>query len=102
MEPVLHVVDVSIGNNCPAHQWGDMGYSPKDIGSNPIRACFNRYTILNLRALLSNNLPPDPSASVRLRRIPVSIHGTVYTPTQPMGSVRANPRTACDTSQTDQ
>ena len=41
---------------------------------------FNRYTILNLHALLSENLLADPQAGGRLRRIPVDIHGTVYHP----------------------
>jgi len=41
---------------------------------------FNRYTILNLHALLSDNLLADPQASGRLRHIPVSIEGTVYHP----------------------
>ncbi len=42
---------------------------------------FNRYTIQNLHALLSDNLMPDPGASGRLRRIAVQISGTVYQPT---------------------
>ena len=41
---------------------------------------FNRYTILNLHALLSNNLLPDPQACGRLRAIPVGIAKTVYHP----------------------
>ena len=41
---------------------------------------FNRYTILNLHALLSDNLLPDPRACGRLRAIPVAISGTVYHP----------------------
>ncbi|MFU8822217.1 MAG: Fic family protein [Gammaproteobacteria bacterium] len=41
---------------------------------------FNRYTILNLHALLSENLLADPQAGGRLRRIPVGIDGTVYHP----------------------
>lgn len=40
----------------------------------------NRYTILNLHALLSNNLLPDPSAPGRLRAIGVGIGKSVYTP----------------------
>ncbi len=39
---------------------------------------FNRYTILNLHALLSDNLLPDPQAGGRLRTIAVEISGTVY------------------------
>jgi len=41
---------------------------------------FNRYTLLNLHALLSNNLLPDPAASGRLRSFGVGIHHSVYTP----------------------
>ena len=41
---------------------------------------FNRYTVLNLHALLSDNLLADPRACGRLRSIPVGIGGTVYRP----------------------
>ncbi len=41
---------------------------------------FNRYTVLNLHALLADNLLADPQAGGRLRRIPVAIDGTVYHP----------------------
>ena len=41
---------------------------------------FDRRTILNLHALLSDNLLGDPSASGRLRAIPVSIGKSVYEP----------------------
>ena len=41
---------------------------------------FNRYTILNLHALLANNLLNDPTAPGRLRRIPVGIEKSVYYP----------------------
>lgn len=41
---------------------------------------FNRYTILNLHALLSDNLLADPQAGGRLRRMPVGVDGTVYQP----------------------
>jgi Fic family protein len=41
---------------------------------------FNRYTLLNLHSLLSNNLLSNPAASGRLRSIPVGIQQTVYTP----------------------
>lgn len=40
---------------------------------------FNRYTILNLHALLSDNLI-DPQSSGRLRNIPVGVDGSVYHP----------------------
>lgn len=43
---------------------------------------FNRHTILNLHALLSNNLLPDPQASGRLRRGEIGIHHSVYSPLQ--------------------
>ena len=41
---------------------------------------FDRQTILNLHALLSDNLLPDPAAGGRLRRIAVGIHDSVYHP----------------------
>ena len=41
---------------------------------------FNRYTILNLHALLSDNLLPDPMASGRLRSIAVGIGHSVFHP----------------------
>ena len=41
---------------------------------------FNRYTICNLHAILSNNLLPDERAAGRLRRIPVGIDGSVFHP----------------------
>jgi Fic family protein len=43
---------------------------------------FNRYTILNLHALLSDNLLSDPQAGGRLRAIPVTIGGTVFHPVE--------------------
>ena len=41
---------------------------------------FNRYTILNLHAILANNLLPDPSAAGRLRRIGVGIEKSAFHP----------------------
>ncbi len=41
---------------------------------------FNRYTICNLHALLSDNLLPDPAAGGRIRSRPVGIGGTVFNP----------------------
>jgi Fic family protein len=41
---------------------------------------FNRYTVLNVHALLSDNLLQDPTASGRLRRIAVGIGRTVFHP----------------------
>jgi hypothetical protein len=46
---------------------------PENIG-------FNRYTILNLHAMLSNNLLANPAANGKLRSIEVGITGSVYTP----------------------
>ncbi len=40
----------------------------------------NRHTFLNLHALLSQNLMADPEASGRLRKRPVEVAGSVYTP----------------------
>lgn len=41
---------------------------------------FNRYTVLNLHALLSDNLLEDPTASGRLRTIAVGIGQTTFLP----------------------
>lgn len=41
---------------------------------------FNRYTLLNLHALLADNMLADPQAGGRLRHVPVGIDGTVYHP----------------------
>jgi hypothetical protein len=41
---------------------------------------FNRYTILNLHALLANNLLPDPSAVGRLRHVEVGVERSVFQP----------------------
>jgi Fic family protein len=41
---------------------------------------FNRYTICNLHALLSDNLLADPAACGRVRSRPVGIGGTVFHP----------------------
>lgn len=41
---------------------------------------FNRYTVLNLHALLSDNLLGDPAASGRLRTIAVGIGQTTFLP----------------------
>jgi Fic family protein len=41
---------------------------------------FNRYTILNLHAILANNLLPEASAAGRLRRIAVGIERSVFHP----------------------
>lgn len=41
---------------------------------------FNRYTLLNLHALLSDNLLDDPTASGRLRTISVGISQTTFLP----------------------
>jgi len=41
---------------------------------------FNRSTILNLHALLSDNLLSNPAACGRLRNIPVAISKTTYSP----------------------
>jgi len=43
---------------------------------------FNRYTLLNLHALLSDNLLADPQASGRLRSVAVGIGQTVFLPVE--------------------
>jgi hypothetical protein len=41
---------------------------------------FNRYTILNLHAILANNLLQDETAAGRLRRIAVGIEKSAFHP----------------------
>ncbi len=41
---------------------------------------FNRYTLLNLHALLSDSLLPDPAASGRLRTVAVGVGQAVFVP----------------------
>ena len=41
---------------------------------------FNRYTILNLHAMLASNLLPDEAAAGRLRHIAVGIEGSIFHP----------------------
>nr|WP_231708541.1 Fic family protein [Sphingomonas populi] len=48
---------------------------------------FNRYTILNLHALLANNLLVDPSAVGRLRYIIVGIDGSAFHPLEGLGPI---------------
>lgn len=48
---------------------------------------FNRYTILNLHALLANNLLADPSAVGRLRNIIVGIDGSAFHPLEVPGLI---------------
>ncbi|MCY4148240.1 MAG: Fic family protein [Gammaproteobacteria bacterium] len=50
-------------------------HSAEEIG-------FNRYTILNLHALLANNLLADPESMGRLRRIAVGIEKSTFQPLQ--------------------
>ena len=45
-----------------------------------VQVGFNRYTILNLHALLAENLLPDPGAGGRLRTAGVQIGGSTYHP----------------------
>lgn len=41
---------------------------------------YNRYTLLNIHAMLANNLLPDPEAAGRLRFMAVGITGSTFTP----------------------
>ncbi|HEX4998264.1 MAG TPA: hypothetical protein VFY29_08565 [Terriglobia bacterium] len=50
---------------------------------------FNRYTILNLHAMLANNLLADETAGGRLRQIPVGIEKSAFSPA---GSAAAHRR----------
>lgn len=48
---------------------------------------FNRYTVLNLHAILSAELLDNPHAAGRLRSIPVGVTGTVFHPAQNPGMI---------------
>lgn len=50
------------------------------VDSSVEEIAFRRHIILNLHALLSNNLLPDPSAPGRLRQFAVGITNSVFTP----------------------
>jgi hypothetical protein len=50
------------------------------IVSNAAEIAFNRYTIVNLHAILANNLLADERAAGRLRHIGFGIDGSVYHP----------------------
>ncbi|MFC3086565.1 hypothetical protein [Tabrizicola soli] len=63
--------------------------APEEIG-------YDSYTFLNLHALLSDNLMADPAASGRLRRRPVDIGGSVYTPPAIPQRIEDNFRTILD------
>ena len=59
---------------------------------------FNRYTLLNLHALLSDNLLSDPTASGRLRSIAVGIGQTVFLPLEGPQRIEENFRQILDTA----
>lgn len=63
--------------------------APDEIG-------YDSYTFLNLHALLSENLMTDPAASGRLRRRPVDIGGSVFTPIAIPQRIEANFQTILD------
>lgn len=50
------------------------------LAEHPGEIGFNRYTVCNLHALLSENLLPDPAAGGRLRAHAVAIGGSVFHP----------------------
>lgn len=51
---------------------------------------FNRYTICNLHALLSDNLLPEPAACGRLRSVAVGIGGSVFHPLEVPQQIEEN------------
>jgi hypothetical protein len=51
---------------------------------------FNRYTLCNVHALLSDNLLSDPAACGRLRSRPVGISGTVFHPLEVPQQIEEN------------
>jgi hypothetical protein len=59
---------------------------------------FNRYTVLNLHALLSDNLLADPTASGRLRSIAVGIGQTVFLPLEGPQRIEENFQQILDTA----
>ncbi len=59
---------------------------------------FNRYTVLNLHALLSDNLLADPTASGRLRSIAVGIGQTVFLPLEGPQRIEENFQQILDTT----
>ncbi len=63
--------------------------SPEEIG-------YDNYTFLNLHAQLSENLMADPTASGRLRRRPVDVAGSVFTPLAIPQRIEANFQTILD------
>ena len=65
--------------------------SADDIG-------FNRYTVLNLHSLLSDNLLADPTASGRLRSIAVGIGQTVFLPLEGPQRIEENFQQILDTA----
>ena len=60
------------------------------IAEAPDEVGYDSYTFLNLHALLSENLLADPSACGRLRRRPVDIGGSVFTPLAIPQRIEAN------------
>ena len=50
------------------------------LGSEAEEIGFNRYTVLNLHAMLANNLLADPAAAGRLRHIAVGIEKSAFHP----------------------
>ncbi|NYS26899.1 Fic family protein [Rhodobacteraceae bacterium 2376] len=66
------------------------------IAEAPDEVGYDSYTFLNLHALLSENLLADPAACGRLRRRPVDIGGSVYTPLAIPQRIEANFRTILD------
>ncbi len=67
-----------------AHREAQMILNHKDAIEFLVNAAddigFNRYTLLNLHALLANNLLADPVAAGRLRYMAVGIAGSVFHP----------------------
>lgn len=59
---------------------------------------FNRYTLLNLHALVSDNLLADPTASGRLRSIAVGIGQTVFLPLEGPQRIEENFQQILDTA----
>jgi len=78
------LLDKGLSSNDKSSAEAQMILNHKDaiefIVNNPEDVGLNRYTVLNLHGLLSNNLLDDTAASGRLRQHPVGIGGSSYSP----------------------
>ncbi len=78
------LIDQGLADNTKSAKEAQMILNHKDaiefIVQSAAEIGFNRYTLLNLHAMLANNLLSDPQAPGRLRSMAVGIGGSAYTP----------------------